>query len=76
MKSWNILALVAFVAFGCGKKKEPESVADGAAVNEITLGVLDLDKRPPADGMEQRAFVAHLQFKNILANAITVNKME
>lgn len=76
MKSWKILSFAILVAVGCGKKKEPESVADGAKAAEVTLGVLDLNRKPIADANDKRAFVAHVQFKNNLANPVTVTKVD
>ena len=76
MKTWNVLAMIALVAVGCGKKSSPENAGTVNANNEISLGALDLNRKPVADAPDKRVFEAHLHFKNTLSTEVTVTKVD
>lgn len=70
----KILAFLAVFAVACGKKKEPETPA--GPMIEASVGQVDVNRRPNAEGMDQRWMNAPVSIKNNLAGPITVNKID
>ena len=74
MRMWNLIALTAIVAVGCGKKKEPETAA--APSISTTVGVIDINRKSVPDGQDQRWINVPLTVTNSLAGDIKVTKIE